>query len=177
MDTLRFQPPRKGTAGLVNGKVGRAVQFHFDKDARAAFATSNIHGTPDWDRAAGFSFWVKGDGSDQFAGLEFIFDEDYAVRYDYAFPVKGTDWTQGDRRLGRPDPRPARPEGRGRWAARTATRRRSSRGLWIGRWWYWGDYPALTFAIDDIRLEPTIDRDANGLSTCRRAAGPRPATS
>src|ERR671921_804000 len=30
-------------------------------------------------------------------------------------------------------------------------------GLWFGKWWYWGDYPAITFAIDEIRLEPTID--------------------
>ena len=81
------------------------------------------------------------------------------MRYDLAFPVKGTDWHQGDRRLGRPDPRPARSEGASTWAARTATRPRSSAGLWVGRWWYWADYPALDFAIDDIRLEPTIDRE------------------
>ncbi len=94
MDTPRFQPPPKGTARLVPGRTGQSLAFHFDKNSKGAFATSNIHGTPDWDRAAGFSFWVKGDGTDQLAGLEFIFDEDYAVRYDYAFPVKGTDWRQ-----------------------------------------------------------------------------------
>lgn len=32
--------------------------------------------------------------------------------------------------------------------------------LWLGRWWYWGDYPALTFTLDEIRLEPTAERDA-----------------
>ena len=32
-------------------------------------------------------------------------------------------------------------------------------GLWVGKWWYWGDYPAISFAIDEVRLEPAIDRD------------------
>ena len=95
MDEMRFRPPReKGTADLVEGKVGKAVRFHFDKDARSTFFTSNIHGTPEWDRAAGFSFWVKGDGTDGFGGLQFIYDDDYAVRYDLCFPVKGTEWTK-----------------------------------------------------------------------------------
>ena len=26
--------------------------------------------------------------------------------------------------------------------------------LWVGKWWYWRDYPAHSFAIDDIRLDP-----------------------
>src|SRR5438270_10772670 len=93
MDDLRFTPPKgKGSAELVDGKVGKAVKFHFDKDARGAFFTSPIRGTPDWDKAAGFSFLVKGDGTDQFPGLELIYDNDYAVRYDLAFPVKGGGW-------------------------------------------------------------------------------------
>ena len=32
--------------------------------------------------------------------------------------------------------------------------------LWFGKWWYWGGYPAIAFSIDDIRLEPKIERDA-----------------
>ncbi len=32
--------------------------------------------------------------------------------------------------------------------------------LWLGKWWYWGDYPAHTFTIDEIRLEPKVERDA-----------------
>ena len=113
-------------------------------DATGTFFTSNIHGTPEWDRADGFSFWVKGDGADGFGGLEFIYDDDYAVRYDLCFPVKGTEWTKIDRRLARPRPRPPRAEGRSRWGRPAATRRRSSSALWVGKWWYWGDYPAMT---------------------------------
>src|SRR5438270_12810173 len=77
MDELRFRAPAgKGKAELVPGKFGKAVRFSFEKDARSAFFTSNLRGRPDWDRAAGLSFWVQGDGSDSFAGLQLIYDED-----------------------------------------------------------------------------------------------------
>ena len=95
MDEVHFQPPKeKGKAELIDGKVGKAVRFSFDQDARGAFFTSNRRGSPAWDKAAGLSFWVKGDGSDHFGGLELIYDDDYAVRYDYAFPLKSTEWTK-----------------------------------------------------------------------------------
>jgi lysophospholipase L1-like esterase len=158
MDTLRFQSPSKGTTRLVAGRTGQAQEFHFDKGSSGVFATSNIHGTPEWDHAAGFSFWVKGDGMDQLGGLEFIFDEDYSVRYDLVFLVEGTDWREvtvawSDLVPVLPGPK-ARPLG---GAGGNAPSKLS--GLWFGRWWYWGDYPALTFAVDDIRLEPSIDRE------------------
>ena len=53
------------------------------------------------------------------------------------------------------------------------TRSRSGHGgessfeaLWalVGKWWYWGDYPAMEFAIDEIRLEPTIVRRRRDVS-------------
>jgi lysophospholipase L1-like esterase len=161
MDELRFTPPKeKGRAELVEGKVGQAVRFRFEPEGRGAFFTSNIRGTPSWDGAAGFSFWVKGDGTDQVGGLEFIYDEDYAVRYDLAFPVKGNGWSKvtvawNDLIPVLPGPR-AKPLG-------TPGGNRPSKltALWFGRWWYWGDYPALNFAVDEIRLEPTIVRDAS----------------
>lgn len=158
MDELKFvQPKEKGRAVLVEGKVGRAVKFQFDAGSQGAFFASNIRGTPDWDRAAGFSFWVKGDGVDGFGGLEFIFDEDYAIRYDLAFPVRGTGWTKvtvawNDLIPVLPGPG-ARPLG-----SPGGNRPSKLSGLWVGKWWYWGNYPALTFSIDEIRLEPTIDR-------------------
>ncbi len=160
MDDLRFQSPKeKGRAEPVAGKAGKAIRFHFDKNARGTFFTSNIRGTPDWDRVEGFSFWVKGEGADGFGGLEFIYDEDYSVRYDLCFPVKGRAWTKvtiawGDLIPVLPGPK-TKPLG-------TSDGNPPSKlsGLWIGRWWYWGDYPALDFAIDEIRLEPKVERDA-----------------
>lgn len=158
MDELRFGLPReKGRAELVEGKVGKAVRFGFDAGARSTFFTSRVRGTPAWDRAAGFSFWVRGDGTDGFGGLQLIYDEDYAVRYDLAFPVKGTGWTKvtvawSDLIPVLPGPK-ARPLG-----APGGNAPSKLTGLWFGKWWYWGNPPALSFVVDEIRLEPTIDR-------------------
>jgi len=84
----------KGSASLVDGRVGKAVRFRFEADVPSAFFSSNIHGKPEWDHALGFSFWVRGNGSDGFGGLEFIYDNNYAVRYDVCFPVKNGEWTK-----------------------------------------------------------------------------------
>lgn len=95
MDEMQFAPPKeKGSASLVDGRVGKAVRFRFEADAPSAFFSSNIHGKPEWDRALGFSSWVRGNGSDGFGGLEFIYDDDYAMRYDVCFPVKNGEWTK-----------------------------------------------------------------------------------
>jgi lysophospholipase L1-like esterase len=161
MDDLKaFNAPKdKARAESVEGKVGKAIHFAFDKDARSVFFTSRIRGTPDWDKAAGLSFWVKGDGTDGFGGLQLVFNEDYAVRYDVAFPVRGTAWTKvvvpwrdfvpvlpGEKS------RPLDPAGPNKPSLIS--------GLWVGKWWYWGDYPATSFALDEMRLEPTIELDA-----------------
>ena len=157
MDEMRFQAPKaKGRSDLVEGKVGKALRVQFDQDASSTFFTSNIHGTPEWDRTEGFSFWVKGEGTDGFGGIELIYDEDYSLRYDYCFSVKGTTWKKievawRDLIPVLPGPR-AKPLGTpdGNAPAKLS-------GFWIGKWWYWRDYPAIAFTIDEIRLEPTID--------------------
>ena len=95
MDEMRFVPPKeKGSASLVAGRVGKAIRFRFEANAPSTFFTSNIHGKADWDRAPGFSFWVRGNDSQGFGGLEFIYDDDYSVRYDLCFPVKKGEWTK-----------------------------------------------------------------------------------
>lgn len=168
LDGPCFSPPKeKGRADLVEGKVGKAMRFRFEKDARSTFFASNLRGTTAWDRAAGFSFWVKNEGGDDYGGLQFIYDDDYAVRYDLAFPVTGKDWTKvtvawGDLIPVLPGPR-AKPLG-----GRDGNRPSKLSALWIGKWWYWGDYPPLDFAVDEIRLEPTVARDESD----HRPAGP-----
>lgn len=160
-DPPRFQAPKaKGTMTIVPGKVGNAARLQFDHGNQNVFFPSNIRGTPAWDRADGFSFWVKGDAKDGVGGLQMIFDDDYAVRYDFAFPVKGTEWTKvevawSDMIPVLPGPR-AKPLG-------TPDGNPPSKitAVWIGKWWYWGDYPALSFTIDELQLEPTITRANN----------------
>jgi len=159
MDEVRFQPPKeKGRAEIVEGKIGKALRVQFDKDATSTFFTSNIHGSPDWDRARGFSFWVKGDGIDGFGGIECIYDEDYSVRYDYCFPVKGTAWKKVE--VAWRDLIPVLPGPRSKpLGAPGGNVPGKITGLWLGKWWYWGDYPAITFTIDEIRLEPSVSSD------------------
>jgi lysophospholipase L1-like esterase len=159
MDEIRFRSPKdKGKAELVEGKVGKAVRFSFDKDARGTFFTSNLRGKPEWDEAAGLSFWIKGDGSDSFGGLELIYDDDYAVRYDYCFSIKSKEWRKvtvawSDFVPVLPGPKSKPLGGKG------GNRPSKISGVWIGKWWYWQQYPACSFAIDEIRLEEKIDRD------------------
>jgi lysophospholipase L1-like esterase len=160
MDTLRFRPPKdKGAAEVVEGKVGKAVRFAFEKDSRTTFFTSAHRGTPTWDKSAGLSFWVKGDGSDSFGGIQLIHDGDFAVRYDACFPIRSKEWTKvtlawGDFVPVLPGPK-SKPLG---LPAGNAPSKVSA--VWFGKWWYWRDYPAHSFAVDELRLEDTIERDA-----------------
>jgi hypothetical protein len=86
-DAVHFQAPAgKGKAELLPGKFGKAVRFSF-AGGGGAFFTRPTHATPDWDKAAGISFWLKGEGSNHCGSLELINDEDYAVRDAYAFPL------------------------------------------------------------------------------------------
>jgi lysophospholipase L1-like esterase len=89
------------------------------------------------------------------------------VRYDLAFPFKADRWIKvtvawNDLIPVLPGPR-AKPMG-----APGGSQPSKITGLWWGRWWYWGAYPALDFAVDDIRLEPAIQHDTREL----RAVGP-----
>jgi lysophospholipase L1-like esterase len=156
LDELRFrQPSAKGVAALVPGHAGQAIEFKFDKDCQNVFFTSNIRGTPEWDKAAGFSFWVKGDGSKDVGALQLIYDDDYAVRYEYAFPLQDTQWHQVV--VAWHDLVPVLPGKNSNLLDPKGSNKPSKlSALWVGKWWHWRDYPAHTFALDDLRLEPEI---------------------
>lgn len=160
MDTLQFTPPKeKGRVSAVSGVAGNAVQFTFDEGSRGAFAIGRLRGTPEWDQAAGFSFMVKGDGSRSYGGLQFIYDEDYAVRYDFMFPLDSTEWRKIT--VAWSDLVPVLPGAKSRPLDVQGENRPSKlSSLWFGKWWYWGEYPAHSFAVDEIRLEKSIDREA-----------------
>ena len=161
MDVLSFTPPKeKARAELVEGKNGKAIKFSFDKGASGAFVLGRIKGSADWDTAAGLSFWVKGDGSNHLGGLELIWNNDYAQRYACAFPIDSTEWKKimvpwrdllpetsqaGIKPL---DPK------NGNAPSKLGS-------LNFGKWWYWRDYEANSYSIDDIALEPTIELDTD----------------
>ncbi|HEU5117747.1 MAG TPA: SGNH/GDSL hydrolase family protein, partial [Isosphaeraceae bacterium] len=75
-----------------------------------------------------------------------------------AFPIHGTDWKKIT--VAWKDLIPVLPGARSLPLAVSGPNRPSRfSGLWVGKWWYWGDYPELTFALDEIRLEPKVPRD------------------
>ena len=158
-DKLKVTAPKeKATAVPAEGKVGKAIRFAFEKEARSTFCITNIRGGPEWDKAAGFSFLVQGDGSDALGGLEFIYDNDFAVRYDFAFPIKNKDWSRVT--VAWEDLIPVLPGAKNRPLGKDGNLPSKLSALWFGKWWYWGEYPACSYTIDDLRLEPTIARDS-----------------
>ena len=100
---------------------------------------------------------MKGDGSNHLGGLEFIWNGDYATRYAYAFPINSVEW----QKVVVP------------WRDLIPEFSKTTRGIdpkdgnapaklsppQFGKWWYWKDYAAHAYAIDDIRLEPMIAPD------------------
>ena len=166
MDAVRHAPTeittedqRKvpcGTVEAVDGKLGKAVRFSFVENSRGGFMAASARGTEAWDAADGFSFWVKGDGSAAWGGIELIDRDDYAVRYGYCFPIDSTDWRKITVRWRDLTPELASPmiDAKAGYAP-------SKLGhLWFGKWHYWREYPAHSYAIDHVALEKTIPEDA-----------------
>jgi lysophospholipase L1-like esterase len=115
-----------------------------------------LRGAADWDRAAGFSYWVKGDGSKHAGGLQFIWNDDYAARYDFMFPIDGGGWRKVA--VAWRDLVPVLPGAKFLDPSSGSAPSRLS-ALWFGKWWYWRDYAAHSYAIDELRLEPSIPPD------------------
>ena len=157
-----------GTAEIVAGKVSKACRFTFKAGARSGFFTASVRPSAAWDKAEGLSFWVKGDGSSSFGGLELIDASNYALRYGYCFPIDSTQWRKvtvpwcdlvGELPAGRPvDRRDGYPPSK-------------FGNLWFGKWHYWRDYPACSFTIDQIALEPTIAVDRTDYTPPKGGAG------
>ena len=83
-----------GTVELVDGQFGKACKFSFVASTGPQFFTAWVNPTENWDQYEGFSFWVKGDGSKSYGGLEFVDGNDYALRFGYCFPIESTDWVK-----------------------------------------------------------------------------------
>jgi lysophospholipase L1-like esterase len=159
MDAISFTgPAEKVRIEQVPGRAGGALRFTFTEEAKSAFATGKLRGQPEWDKAAGFSFWVKGDGSPHLGALQFVWGENYSLRYDFAFPISDTDW----RKVVVPwrDLVPVLPGSTAKPIDASAGNAPSKLGqLWFGKWWYWRDVAAHGYAIDEVRLETSIVAD------------------
>ncbi|MGE3806824.1 MAG: GDSL-type esterase/lipase family protein [Gemmataceae bacterium] len=159
----RFRTGEKDKIDIVDGNKGKALRFTYPEKCQNVFIMTPIRGKPAWDQTDGFSFWVKGDGSDHFGGLQFIYDEDYAVRYDYMFPIKGTDWQKVT--VAWSDLIPVLPGAKSVPLSKDGPNKPSKlSALWFGKWWYWRDYAAHSFAVDELRLEAKIERPTENLA-------------
>ena len=152
-------PDAKVKVESVAGREGKAVRLSFEEGCKGKFVMTRNRGSADWDRAAGFSFWVKGDGSDHLGCIELIWNENYAMRYAVAFPLDWTEWRKVVvpwrdvlPELARPDTKPIAAGGN---APSKIT------GFWLGKWYYWRDDAAHSYTLDELRLEPEIALDAN----------------
>ena len=163
MDAPRHQPgtfgsdkQAVGTVEVVPGRVGQACRFAFVENARSGFFTAGLGATPRWDEAAGISFWVKGDGSGHWGGVELIDASDFRLRYGACFPLDSTEW----RKVTVPwcDLIPELPAGQPVDPAGGYAPSRFG-NLWFGKWYYWGEYPAHAFAVDEVALERDIPVD------------------
>ena len=159
MDDVKVTPPKeKGRAETVEGKVGKAVKFSFDAGCKSQFCITNIRATPDWDKAEGFSFWLKGDGSKHFGAIQLIWNEDYGARYDVAFPLDSTEWRKIT--VAWRDLVPVLPGPSCKFLDPKSGNAPSKLGsLWFGKWWYWRDDAAHSYSVDEIHLETTIASD------------------
>jgi lysophospholipase L1-like esterase len=162
MDTVQHRPGEftkdnqkqpAGTAQLVDGKFGKAVRFDFVEGASGGFMTARAQATRAWDEADGFSFWVKGDGSQSWGGIELIDRDDFALRYGYCFAIDSTEW----RKIVVPW-RDVIPELTGPLVGARAGEYAPSKfgNFFFGKWFYWRQYPAESYTIDQVALEPKI---------------------
>ncbi|HVX10657.1 MAG TPA: GDSL-type esterase/lipase family protein [Pirellulales bacterium] len=149
-------PTEKVAVRSVEGKIGRAANIRFDDDCQGVYVQTRSRGTAEWDEAEGFSFWVQGDGSDHLGGIEFVWNDDYALRYAFAFPIDSTEWRKIVVRWRDLVPETANPAAVP-IDAKGGNAPSKLGAIWFGKWWYWRDYAAHSYAIDQIQLEYAID--------------------
>jgi lysophospholipase L1-like esterase len=144
-----------GTAELVDGQLGPACKFSFVAATGPQFFTAWVNPAEDWDQYDGFSFWVQGDGSQSFGGLEFIDGNDYSLRYGYCFPIDSTDWVKISVPWQELMPELSAPA----VDAKHGFPPSRFRNVWVGKWFYWREFPACSFTIERMALEKHIDCD------------------
>lgn len=146
-----------GTVEVIDGQLGKAAKFSFVESAGPQFFTASVNPKENWDQYEGFSFWVKGDGSKSCGGLEFIDRDNYGLRYGYCFPIQSTEWVKITVPWSDLIPELAGPlvDPQGGYAPS------KFRNVWVGKWFYWREYPACSFAIERMTLEKKIDRDTS----------------
>ncbi|MGA2257902.1 MAG: SGNH/GDSL hydrolase family protein [Thermoguttaceae bacterium] len=144
-----------GTVDLIDGQFGKACKFSFIESTGPQMFIAWVNPTEDLDQYEGFSFWVKGDGSKTCGGLEFIDADNFALRYGYCFPIESTKWVKVNVAWSDLIPELSGPlvNAKGGFAPNRF------RNLWVGKWFYWREWPACSFTIERMVLEKKVPRD------------------
>jgi len=140
------------------GHTGSAIKLTFEDGYSKMVQVSNAKGSSEWDKAAGISFWIKGDGSDNWGAMSvFHGDDDPPMAYFAIFPLKDSEWHKVTFSwsdlipfIPKPDMRPIDPAGK--------VPSKLSR-ISFGKLWFFRKYPAHSYTIDDFSLEFQIARD------------------
>ena len=145
-----------GKVELVDGQFGKACKFSFIESAGPQTFVAWVNPKDDWDQYEGFSFWVKGDGSKGCGGLEFIDAENFGLRYGYCFPIRSTQWEKVNVPWSDLVPELSGPP----VDAQHGYAPSRFRNLWVGKWFYWREWPACSFTIERMSLEKAHPREA-----------------
>ncbi|MBN8216373.1 MAG: SGNH/GDSL hydrolase family protein [Spirochaetes bacterium] len=93
-DDAKLWAPTRAPAKLTNAAEAKfgpgAIQVTLPGEATRTLSRSWVPGSAAWDATAGLSFWVKGDGSENFSCLAVV----GAYSYAFYFPLKDTQWHQ-----------------------------------------------------------------------------------
>jgi lysophospholipase L1-like esterase len=143
---------------LGDSEHGKALELKFADDCKSNMIVGRTGGTPEWNKAAGFSFWLKGDGSDHLGALEFIWNDDYGLRYAYTFSLKDTAWRKVAVAWRDLLPEVSNPAAKPIDASANNVPAKLG-PIWFGKWWYWRDAAAHSYSIADLRLEASVEID------------------
>jgi lysophospholipase L1-like esterase len=141
---------------IDDAKFGKTMKLSFVEGASGGFMMAHFPSAAGWDRADGFSFWVKGDGSNHWGGIELIDKDNFALRYAYCFPIDSTEWRKIVVAW-----RDLVPELAGPLVGVKGGYDPSGFGYFsFGKWFFWRDYPAESYTIGPIALVSKIHFEA-----------------
>jgi len=146
--------PTPEVARVSVGRNGGALRISFHESKESQFAGRGVTADEGWSRAAGLSFWMKGDGSDGFVAVT-VLDETLTRRHAALLSLRPREWQRVRLRWEDFVPETMAID----WFRSPTARMKPSqiRAIWFGRWFYLRPWQACSFEVDDLRLEERID--------------------
>lgn len=143
--------PRVESTSMGHDGGALSISFHESKDG--PFVGRAVSGNEAWDRAAGLSFWFKGDGSEDYVAVTLL-DESLTRRHAALISLGSKEWRHVQLRWDDFVPETYASD----WLSDPDARMRPSdvRALWFGRWFYLRPWSSCSFGVDQIRIEAQL---------------------